>query len=151
MKKLTVIFVCILMLLSLIACGGRDGGLVASVECPRSATEGDIVTVELVLDRKVSAMSGGVEVIYDLDVFEVVDHEWLLEDVTIVHYDTERDLGVFAYTSNEIIEGEVFRLTLRVIDGASKGPSRVQCNLRLKDQDNVQIELENRSSVIEIG
>ena len=152
MKKLIAAVICLLMIISLCACGedAENEGIIAHVECAESASAGDIVTFTLILNDKVMAKMGGVEVIYDYDVFELVVPEWTVKDALVKHYDVETDLGGFMYESATAIEGEVFFVKFRVLEDAPKGPSRVQCNLKLQDASNVSIELENRSAVIEI-
>lgn len=101
-----------------------------------SVNAGDTVTVKVSVS-KMDCKSGGVEVSFDSKIFELTSGKWLLDGAFITDFSAASKDGVFAYTGETSISGNILELKLKVKDGAAGGKSNVKVSLTL-DGENVQ-------------
>lgn len=101
-----------------------------------SANAGDTVTVKVSVS-KMDCKSGGVEVSFDSKIFELTSGKWLLDGAFITDFSAASKDGVFAYTGETSISGNILELKLKVKDGAAGGKSNVKVSLTL-DGETVQ-------------
>ena len=101
-----------------------------------SVNAGDTVTVKVSVS-KMDCKSGGVEVSFDSKIFELTSGKWLLDGAFITDFSAASKDGVFAYTGETSISGNILELKLKVKDGAAGGKSNVKVSLTL-DGETVQ-------------
>ena len=96
-----------------------------------AAERGDEITVTVSISALDACKKGGVDIIYDSDVFELVSGSWLMTNSFIKDFDANTKDGVFAYTDAAPISGEILRFTLKVKDDAEIGSTNVKVLLSL--------------------
>jgi len=97
---------------------------------------GDTVTVTVSLSA-MDCKAGGAEVSFDSKVFELTSGKWLLDGAFMTDFSTGTKDGVFAFTGETGISGNVLELKLKVKDSAASGKSTVKVSLTL-DGETVQ-------------
>ena len=101
-----------------------------------SVNAGDTVTVNVKVSST-DCKSGGAVVSFDSKVFSLTGGKWLLNGAFIADFSTTSKDGVFAFTGETGISGNILELKLKVKDGAASGKSTVKVSLTL-DGETVQ-------------
>ena len=124
MRKI-IILICLLLLLFGLA---TTASAANSVSISLSANDTSVgsgdqvtITVKATVDQ---CGSGGIEVSYDTNRFELVSGEWLL-DSTLSHFKNSDRIGVFALENDKAISGKVFQLVIKVKSNAPLGSGNV--------------------------
>lgn len=89
-----------------------------------SVNSGDSVTITVNASVD-SCGSGGIEISFNSNIFQLVSGEWLLSNTFMSDFSTSSKDGVFAFESDKAISGNVFKFVLKVKNGASLGSSSV--------------------------
>ena len=116
---------------------------------PQTASRGATVTVTVVLSESDLAKSMMIEPVYDKSVLELQSGEWLLTGATLAdNWAAEFGDAAIAYSAETDMNGEIFKLTFKVLDNASFGKTSVDCNVTIK---NGQLVIANTTTPIEIN
>ncbi|MBQ2892626.1 MAG: hypothetical protein IJE24_00665 [Oscillospiraceae bacterium] len=135
MKKI-LLWVCLAVMIAALTIPVAAAPSAKLTASKTSVNAGDTVTVK----ASVSALdckAGGVEVSFDSKVFELTSGKWLLDGAFITDFSAASKDGVFAYTGETGISGNILELTLKVKDSAASGKSTVKVSLTL-DGETVQ-------------
>lgn len=132
MKKILFWFALVLLIaaLTIPVAAAPSAKLTAS---KTSVNAGDTVTVNLSVSST-DCKSGGVEVSFDSKVFELTGGKWLLSGTALADFSTGTKDGVFAYSGETAITGNILELKLKVKSSAASGKSTVKVSLTLDGQ-----------------
>lgn len=125
MKKY-LITICVLLILATVAlpvfaASSVSVSLSVSNKSPKA---GDKVTITVSASAD-SCGSGGVQITYDKDAFELVSGEWLLSGTFMKDFSKGNADGVFAFESSKKLSGKAFKFVLQVKSGAATGKETV--------------------------
>lgn len=104
MRKITVFSLTVLMLVTLCLLP------VSAADTPEE------VTLSVSIQRNEKITSGGIEFIYDKNIFEFIKGKWAVDDYLISDFDLEKSRGVFAFDGDKTIEEDIFIATLHTND-----------------------------------
>ena len=141
-----LIFVLLAMLCILPAFAASATANVGSTSGNRGAT----VTVSVSLSKATTVGSGGIELVYDTAVLELVKGEWNVSGTSLATFNTSNNKGAFAYAGGTQISGKVFTATFKIKSNAAFGDSTVKMVLQLKDGSNADISVTNNSGKVTV-
>ncbi len=137
MKKSILILISSFLILTIFAIVVNAAGVQATVD-NKSCAKGGTVTLEVNVSGELKA--GGIEVIYDSAVLELISGEWKTDGSLMSTFNKETKQGVFTYMDNQKFNGKIFAVTFKVRDDAPIGSTTVKCELQLrKDVDGVEV------------
>lgn len=110
-----------LLTMSVFAAGSVSVSLSASTKNPIA---GDKVTITVSASADTCG-SGGVQISYDKDAFELVSGEWLLSGTFMKDFSKSSADGVFAFENAKKLSGKAFKFVLKVKSGATIGGKTV--------------------------
>lgn len=119
---------------------------VTSVSGNRDAT----VTVSITLAEGAMVGSGGIELIYDSAILELIKGEWNVSGTTLSNFNPSNGKGAFAYASEAQISGNVFTATFKIKSNAAFGDSAVKMRLQLKNSANADISVTNNAGKVTV-
>lgn len=125
MKKIISVFLSVVLLL---------GCFALSVSAEEQLLERDM-EIELIvsIDAYTNIHSGSVRFVYNPAFFEIVSGTWLVSDTMIKNFKPDEAIGVYAQKAPSEVEGDVFKLVLRVKEGASLESTAVSATVKLKN------------------
>ena len=112
---------------------------------------GETVTVVFVVpEAYYNIKSGSLTYEFDESVFELVEGsaKWMLSSLFIKDVKTETKQAIFAFTSEKIVQGNLFTMTLKVREDAPLGDYKVSATVNF-NQGNNNLHLVNLISVVE--
>ncbi len=131
MKKLSLLILSLLLTLSFslhsITCYATGGSVTVN---GASAKAGDEVTVEINASDIKGVNSGSIEVKSLPEGVTVIDGKWSVNS-KLSAFDTSSNRGVFALDGKQDIEGNIFKLKLKL--GANAKSGDIVCEVRFKD------------------
>lgn len=132
MKKIFIwlVFVLLIAALTIPVAAAPSASASASAS---SVNAGDTVTVTVSVSSA-EVKTGGAEISFDSNVFELTGGKWLLSGAITAFSTGEKD-GVFLYTDPTEITGSILELKLKIKDSAVSGKSTVKVSLILDGQD----------------
>ncbi len=124
MKKIMVVFLSIMMIVSLAAASFADGAALSCSVTNDQLNRGDTVTVTVALSGAPDVKSMNLQFDIPTDVF-TVDGAWSISG-TITNFNKSKNLAVIAFESPTNINGSIFTLNLTVKDDAAYGDYNVE-------------------------
>ena len=115
-----------------------------------SGNRGATVKVSVSLSSATTVGSGGIELVYDTAVLELVKGEWNVSGTSLATFNASNNKGAFAYASGTSVSGKVFTATFKIKSNAAFGASTVKMILQLKDGSNADISVTNNSSKVTV-
>ena len=147
-NKILAAVIGVLLLMTLVITASAQG-TVATTE-NKSCAKGGTVTLNVSITSTSEVTSGGVEVIYDKDVLELISAEWKTDGALISTFDMATDKGAFAYTSGKTLSGKIFSVTFKVLDNAPVGKTDVECILQLKKNVSEDIAVTSNKGSVDV-
>jgi len=125
MKKYIIVF-CVMVLvmtltLPVFAASSVSVSLSVSNKTPSA---GDKVTITVSTSADTCG-SGGIQITYDKNAFELISGEWLLSGTFMKDFNKGSADGVFAFETNKKLSGKAFKFVLQVKSGAATGKETV--------------------------
>ena len=153
MKTRLAIIISLLML-SILTITASAAKLTATTES-KSCAIGSTVTINVSLSESATAMSGGIEVVYDKTKLQLIDAKWntdgSLKNVLLKTFDFNTNLGAFSFAGDSnISKGKIFSATFRVLSDAPLGDTQVECIVQIKDSAGENIALNNVAGKITV-
>ena len=125
MRKITISLIALVLLMSCslqsLAAGSVSASLSVSNKTP-VAGDKVTITVSATVD---TCGSGGIQISFDKDAFELVSGDWLLSGTFMKDFNKAKADGVFAFETNKKVSGKVFKFVLQVKSGAALGKETV--------------------------
>ncbi len=153
MKK-TVLFTCLLAILMVSLClpvgatGTQQTATITLHADKSTPARGETVTVTVSLAGSAKAKSMMIEPMYDTSVLELQSGEWLLTGGMLTEdWSAEFGDAAIAYSAEADVNGDIFKLTFKVLDAAAIGNTQVNCHVIIK---NGQTEIENTVTPIDM-
>ena len=148
-KKLLISIFSILLIAVMCALPAFAASATANVSSV-SGNRGATVTVSVSLSSATTVGSGGIELVYDTAVLELVKGEWNVTGTSLATFNTTNNKGAFAYTGGTSVSGKVFTATFKIKSNAEFGASTVKMTLQLKDGSNADITVTNNSGKVTV-
>ena len=124
MKKVIVILCAVLTIVCMTVSVSAATSASISLSADNSSVGGgDKVTITVKGDVD-QCGSGGMEVSFDTQRFELISGAWLL-DGTITEFSESSKNGVFAFSADKKLSGNIFKLVIKVKDNAPLGAGKV--------------------------
>lgn len=101
-----------------------------------TASPGEILNVTVTLKSTDKVRSLGITLVYDKEIFELLSGNWNISEAALKNFDQKNNRGVAAFTAEKDCNGEVFKFTLKVKNGADAGQTKVKAEMILQDKDN---------------
>ena len=132
MKKLTAIFLCVLLLGAMAVTVHATGSAQMTI-APGNATayRGDTIDFTVSISTVEDCRSAAFMLTYDTSVFEFVSGSCSLSGTTLASFSS--GTGTFAYSTGTTVSGQIFTFRLRVKDGAAVGTSTISANVNTRD------------------
>ncbi len=124
MKRIMVVFLSIMMIVSLAAASFADSAALSCSATNDQLNRGDSVTVTVSLSGAPDVKSMNLQFDIPTDVF-TVDGAWSISG-TITNFNKSKNLAVIAFESPTNINGSIFTLNLTVKDDAAYGDYNVE-------------------------
>lgn len=94
---------------------------------------GETLTLPLKLEGGKSAKSGSVRILYDRELLTLTGATFQIENSVLAYVDSEKGLGAFTCSKEEVLEGTILLLTFTLKEGAAFESTDVSFVLTLKD------------------
>lgn len=121
------------------------------IVCAASGTDvkmGDTFTVTISLSDYEPIKAAGILFAFEGSMLEVVSGEWLVADPLIKDFNPNFLTAAFAYSSAQDINGDIFRLTLRVkADAPSAGDTAITIAPQLRNEAGQNIEAQSAINI----
>lgn len=125
MKKIIVLFMCVLMVGAMLMSVSATGTATMTIT-PSSTTAkaGDVVTFTVSVSQLDACTSAGIILSFDIAVYEMENWECLVSGAALPSYDSQTKLLSFA-NQGKALGGDIFRFTLKVKSSAALGTANV--------------------------
>ncbi len=151
-KKLILTILTAILLTSLFVVTVAAAGAVATTD-GKSCARGKTVTLNVNLAETSGVIAGAVAVEYDSSRLELVEAKWnaeALPGLVASHYDEDTDKGVFLFSNEKTVSGNLFSVTFEVLDSAPLGETEVSCEIQLQNKSGDFISVTNSAGYVDV-
>lgn len=107
-----------------------------SAQIEMKINKGEIVSLSVIIPETLSVKSGSIEFEYGSD-FKCISGDWCLQNTTMKSYSEKTRKGIFTFSSDLQIAGNVFNIELEATDKIALGMHSISYTITFRDSEGV--------------